>query len=85
MTFELKPGSLRSIPLKKRANCRLEYRAENVIDLESEAILSATICLGTDGNPQTLLASVLTARTHLEQSGCSREIEEVAAQGIPYE
>ena len=47
--------------------------------LESEVILSATVYSGTDGDSQTLLASVLTAQTHLEQSGSSAEIEEVVA------
>ena len=57
----------------------LGYKAEHVIDLESEVILSATVYSGTDGDSQTLLASVLTAQTHLEQSGSSAEIEEVVA------
>ncbi|WP_373653120.1 hypothetical protein [Schlesneria sp. DSM 10557] len=47
------------------------YKAEHVIDLESEVILSATVYTGTEGDSQTLLASVLTAQTHLEQSGSS--------------
>ena len=55
------------------------YKAENVVDLESEAIRSATVNSGTDGDAQTLLASVVTAQTHLDQYGCGFEIEEVAA------
>jgi transposase len=42
-------------------------------------ILSATVYSGTDRDTQTLLASILTAQTHLEQSGSSAEIEEVVA------
>lgn len=63
----------------KDGRTHLGYKAEHVIDLESELILSATVYSGTDGDSQTLLASVLTAQTHLEQSGSSAEIEEVVA------
>ena len=63
----------------KDGRTHLGYKAEHVIDLESEVILSATVYSGTDGDSQTLLASVLTAQTHLEQSGSSAEIEEVVA------
>lgn len=63
----------------KDGRTHLGYKAEHVIDLESEVILSATVYTGTDGDSQTLLASVLTAQTHLEQSGSLREIEEVVA------
>ncbi len=63
----------------KDGRTHLGYQAEHVIDLESEVILSATVYSGTDGDSQTLLASVLAAQTHLEQSGSSAEIEEVVA------
>ena len=63
----------------KDGRTHLGYKAEHVIDLESEVILSATVYSGTEGDSQTLLASVLTAQTHLEQSGSSAEIEEVVA------
>ncbi|WP_373650038.1 transposase [Schlesneria sp. DSM 10557] len=63
----------------KDGRTHLGYKAEHVIDLESEVILSATVYTGTEGDSQTLLASVLTAQTHLEQSGSSLKIEEVVA------
>lgn len=63
----------------KDGRTHLGYKAEHVVDLDSEVILSATITAGTDGDAQTLLASVVTAQTHLDQSGCGLEIEEVAA------
>jgi transposase len=63
----------------KDGRTHLGYKAEHVIDLESEVILSATVYSGTDGDSQTLLSSVLTAQTHLEQSGSSARIEEVVA------
>ena len=50
----------------KDGRTHLGYKAEHVIDLESEVILSATVYSGIGGDSQTLLASVLTAQTHLE-------------------
>ena len=63
----------------KDGRTHLGYKAEHVVDLESEVILSAMVYSGTDGDAQTLLASVVTAQTHLEECGCGLEIEEVAA------
>lgn len=63
----------------KDGRTHLGYKAEHVVDLESEVILSATVYSGTEGDSQTLLASVLTAQIHLEQCGSSAEIEEVVA------
>jgi transposase len=63
----------------KDGRTHLGYKAEHVVDLESEVILSATVYSGTEGDAETLLASVVTAQTHLDESGCQLEIEEVAA------
>jgi transposase len=63
----------------KDGRTHLGYKAEHVVDLESEVVLSATVYSGTDGDTETLLASVVTAQTHLDQCGCQLEIEEVAA------
>lgn len=63
----------------KDGRTHLGYKAEHVVDLDSEVILSATVYSGTDADTQTLLASVVTAQTHLEKCGCGLEIEEVAA------
>lgn len=63
----------------KDGRTHLGYKAEHVIDLESEVILSATVYSGTDGDAETLLASVVAAQTHLDDCGCGWEIEEVAA------
>jgi transposase len=63
----------------KDGRTHLGYKAEHVIDLDSEVILSATVYSGTDGDAQTLLASVVTAQTHLDQCGCDLQIEQVAA------
>ena len=63
----------------KDGRTHLGYKAEHVVDLDSEVILSATVYSGTDADTQTLLASVVTAQTHLDECGCELEIEEVAA------
>jgi transposase len=63
----------------KDGRTHLGYKAEHVVDLESEVILSATVSAGTDGDAETLLASVVTAQTHLDQCGCGLAIAEVAA------
>ena len=63
----------------KDGRTHLGYKAEHVIDLESEVILSATVYSGTEGDAETLLPSVITAQTHLDQCGSGLEIEEVAA------
>ena len=63
----------------KDGRTHLGYKAEHVVDLDSEVILSATVYSGTDGDTETLLASVVTAQTHLDECGCGLEIEEVAA------
>ena len=55
------------------------YKAEHVVDLESEVILSAVVYTGTDSDSETLLASVVQAQIHLDQCGSGLEIEEVAA------
>ena len=63
----------------KDGRTHLGYKSEHVIDLESEVILSATVYSGTEGDTQTLLASVVTAQINVEHCGSSAEIEEVAA------
>lgn len=63
----------------KDGRTHLGYKAEHVVNLDSEVILSATVSAGTDGDAQTLLASVVAAQTHLDQCGCGLVIEEVAA------
>ena len=74
-----KTDSSSRIVKMKDGRTHLGYKAEHVVDLDSEVILSATVYSGTDGDTQTLLASVMTAQTHLDECGCGFEIEEVAA------
>lgn len=63
----------------KDGRTHLGYKAEHVIDLEHEIMLSATVQFGTDGDAQTLIPSVVNAQMNLIQAGSREEIEEVAA------
>ena len=63
----------------KDGRTHLGYKAEHVVDLDTEVILSATVYTGTEADTQTLLPSIVEAQTHLEQCGSSLVIEEVAA------
>jgi len=74
-----KTDSSSRIVKMKDGRTHLGYKAEHVVDLESEVIVSATVYSGTDGDAETLLPSVIAAQTHLDQCGCALEIEEIAA------
>ena len=63
----------------KDGRTRLGYKQEQVVDLETEAVLSVTVHHGTDADTQTMCDSVLTAQGHLHAAGLEAEIEEVAA------
>lgn len=63
----------------KDGRTHLGYKAEHVVDLGHEIILSATVCHGTDSDASTLLQSVLNAQRNVILAGSPEEIEEVAA------
>lgn len=63
----------------KDGRTHLGYKAEHVVDLESEYVLSATVYEGTDGDGKTLVPSLVTAQTNLIRAGSNAEIQEVAA------
>jgi len=63
----------------KDGRTHLGYKAEHVVDLESEVILSATVHTGTDSDTSTLLPNLVNAQTNLILAGSAEEIEEVAA------
>lgn len=50
----------------KDGTTHLAYKAEHVVDLESEFILAAEIRPATDGDAETLVDSVLSAQGHLD-------------------
>lgn len=55
------------------------YKAEHVVDLESDLVLGATIHPGGAADTDTMVDSVMDAQENLKQAGSSAEIEEVAA------
>ncbi len=63
----------------KDGRTRLGYKAEHVVDLESDVILSAQVHHGTEGDAQTLLVAVVDAQKNVILSGSDAEIQEVAA------
>ena len=64
----------------KDGTTHLAYKAEHVVDLDSDLILAAEIRPATDADSQTLVDSVLKAEENLEAAGAEQPcIEEVAA------
>jgi transposase len=63
----------------KDGRTHLMYKAEHVVDLESEVVLAAPIYHGDVGDPDTLVDSVIDAQVNLAEAGIDAEIEEVAA------
>jgi transposase len=53
----------------KDGTTHLAYKAEHVVDLDSEVILAARIYAADERDTQTMTHSVMTARCHLEQAG----------------
>lgn len=63
----------------KDGRTHLAYKAEHVVDLDSELILAAEIRPADHGDAQTLVDSVLKAQENLQRAGIETEIEEAAA------
>ena len=63
----------------KDGRTHLGYKAEHVVDLDNEIILSATVHHGTDGDAGTLLENVVNAQRNVILAGSPEEIQEVAA------
>ena len=63
----------------KDGRTHLAYKAEHVVDLESDLILAAEIRPADQGDAQTMTDSVMQAQVNLQQAGSEQEIEEVAA------
>jgi transposase len=63
----------------KDGTTHLAYKAEHVVDLETNAILAAEIYAGDHADSQTLEDSVNHAQTHLNEAQTGAEIKDVAA------
>lgn len=63
----------------KDGRTHLLYKAEHVVDLESEVVLAAPIYHGDAGDPDTMVDSVMEAQTNLSEASIDAKIEEAAA------
>ena len=67
-----------TIARMKDGTTHLAYKAEHVVDLESDLIVAAEIRKATESDAATLVESVLAAQANLEACGSAAVIEEVA-------
>lgn len=63
----------------KDGRTRLAYKAEHVVDLESDLILAAPVTTATRSDPETLPESLITAQASLVMSGSETTIAAVVA------
>jgi transposase len=63
----------------KDGRTHLAYKAEHVVDLETDLVVAAEIRTADSGDTQTLVDSVLAGQANLQAAGSETEIEEVAA------
>jgi hypothetical protein len=63
----------------KDGRTHLAYKAEHVIDLESEFLLAAEVHPGNAADTQTMLPSLTKAQENLREADVCKMIEEVAA------
>jgi transposase len=63
----------------KDKRTHLAYKAEHVVDLDSEFVLAAPVYRADHADPATLVDSVLAAQINLVRAGSEQEIEEAVA------
>jgi transposase len=63
----------------KDGTTHLAYKAEHVVDLESEFLLAATVHGGDAADTETMVDSVVQAELNLQAAGSEQEIEETVA------
>lgn len=63
----------------KDGRTHLAYKAEHVVDLESDIVLAAEVQRADAADTQTMMDSVLAAQVNLQQAGSDVEIQEAAA------
>jgi hypothetical protein len=63
----------------KDGTTHLAYKAEHVVDLESQIVLAAEVYKADQGDTHTMVDSVLEAQSNLAEAGSEVQIEEVAA------
>ena len=65
----------------KDGRTHLAYKAEHVVDLETEVVLAASIRHADAGDTDTLVDSVTEARVNLSEAGIDVDIKEAVAPG----
>ena len=63
----------------KDGRTHLAYKAEHVVDVETELVLAASIRHADEGDADTLVDSVVEAQTNLSEAKTDAQIEEVVA------
>ena len=63
----------------KDGRTHLAYKAEHVTDIDTELVLAVSVYHADQGDPSTMVDSVMDAQTNLSEAGIDVEIEEVAA------
>lgn len=63
----------------KDGTTHLAYKAEHVVDLDSEFVLAAAVHAADQADPATLVDSILQAQVNLVLAGSEQEIEEAVA------
>jgi transposase len=63
----------------KDGTTHLAYKAEHVVDLDSEFVLSATITPANHSDAESMVDSVMQAQMNLEAAGSKTKIKDVAA------
>jgi transposase len=63
----------------KDGRTHLAYKAEHVVDLDSEFVLAATVYHADQGDADTLLPSLIAAQANLIRAGSDAKIEDVPA------
>lgn len=63
----------------KDGRTHLAYKAEHVVDLQSDLVLAAEIHKADQADTDTLVDSVMQAQINLKQAGSEKQIQEVAA------
>jgi transposase len=63
----------------KDGRTHLAYKAEHVVDLDTELVLAASIRHADDGDVDTMVDSIVEARVNLSEAGVEVEIEEAVA------
>lgn len=67
------------IALMKDGRTHLAYKAEHVVDLQSDIILAAEIYPADQADTQTMVDSVMEAVENVKQAGAETAIEEIVA------